>query len=65
MVEFGCHETTTLKFCNDSEYRADTSTNKTSKQKTEEESSKAFTYPQNQNFDYKAEAILAMVLKRH
>ena len=48
MVEFGCLETKPLKFCNDSEYRADMSTSKTSRQKTEKESSKAFRYLQNE-----------------
>ena len=64
MVESGCLETKTLKFCNDSEYRADMSKSKTSKQKTEK-SSKAFGQLQKQSFDYKPEAILALVLKRH
>ena len=31
MVEFGCLETKILKFCKDSEYQADMSTSKTSK----------------------------------
>ena len=65
MVEFGCLETKTLKFCNDSEYRADMSASKTSKQKTEKESSKALRYLQKRKFNYKPEAILALVLKRH
>ena len=65
MVEFGYLKTKTLKFCKNSEYRADMSTNKTSKQKTEKESSKAFRYLQKQNFDYKTEAILALLLERH
>ena len=63
MVEFGCLETKTLNFRNDSEYWADMSTSKTSKQKTKKESSKTLRYLQKQNVDYKMEAILALVLK--
>ena len=66
MVEFGCLETKTLKFCNDSEYRADMSMSKTSKQKTEKNLQKPLDkYLQKQIFDYKTEAILALVLIRH
>ena len=36
---------------------------KASKQKTGKESSKVLRYLQKQNFDYKTEAILALVLK--
>ena len=48
MVEFGCLETKTLKFYKDSEYQANMSTSKTSKQKTEIESSPALRYLQTQ-----------------
>ena len=58
MAEFGCLETKTLKFCKDSEYWADISTIKTSKQKTEQESSKVLRYLQKHNFDYKRESML-------
>ena len=66
MVEFGCLETKTRKFCKDSEYRADMSASKTSKQKTEKNLQKPLDkYLQKQIFDYKTEAILALVLIRH
>ena len=65
MVEVGCLATKTLKFYKDSEYQVNMSTSKTSKQKTEKESSKAFRYLQTHFFDHKTEAILALVLKRH
>ena len=44
MVEFGCLETQTLKFCKDLEYRADMSKSKNIKKKTGKESSKAIRY---------------------
>ena len=52
MVEFGCLKTKTLKFCKNSEYRVNISTSKTSRQKTEKESSKVFRYLQKRKFDY-------------
>ena len=63
MVEFGCLETKPLKFCSDSEYRADMSTIKTSKQKIK--ISKSLKMPLKTKFGYKTEDLLALVPKRH
>ena len=64
MVECGCLETKTLKFCNDLEYRADMSTILTLKQKTGKNIRKPFDTFKNEILTtYKKEAILALVLK--
>ena len=64
MVEFGCFETKTPKFCKDAEYWADMSKSKTIKTKGRQRFFKSLEIPSKAFFYYKSESILAFVTKR-
>ena len=64
MVEFGCLETRTLKFCNGAEYRADISKSKNIKTKDRQRIFKSLKMPSKAIFYYQPESILALATKR-
>ena len=66
LVEFGCLETKTLNFCKDSEYRADISKSKTSKQRQAKNLQKpSNVYLPKHFLNHKTGYILARAVKRH
>ena len=64
MVEFGCLETKTLKFCKDAEYPADMPKSKHIKTKDRQIIFKSLKTPSKAVFNHKRESISAIVTKR-